>query len=270
MLNTECQTCQAHVLCHYGVSALVLPKCVTELIITFTRHVYLLGAALIHTTWAEGFPEVGDTGLGHYSHEVVTNYCYRHELHILEGFNIFRSIVLLVCFVLVTQVGFGARRCRAQARTAAAFVMCNTVDYTRVTLSANWQLCRSAGVWSVFQQQLNITEMDYWEESKLSTVAECCLVWVTSGTITTLVTSSVSMEWALNRALSSSGGRQEAVKLVAKKNELFEKHFGQGGPRLVGCNGADETIVEVQNGVQNDAIKQRNFFKGWREQGLLV
>ena len=60
------------------------------------------------------------------------------------------------------------------------------------------------------------------------------------------------------------------MKLVAKKNELFEKYFGQGGQRLDGCNGADETIVDVQNGVQNDAIKQRNFFKGWREQGRLV
>ena len=52
------------------------------------------------------------------------------------------------------------------------------------------------------------------------------------------------------------------MKLVAKKNELFEKYFGQGGSRLNGCNGADETIVDVRNGVQNDAIKQRNFFKG--------
>ena len=35
------------------------------------------------------------------------------------------------------------------------------------------------------------------------------------------------------------------MKLVAKKNELFEKYFGQGGSRLNGCNGADVTIVEL-------------------------
>ena len=74
----------------------------------------------------------------------------------------------------------------------------------------------------------------------------------------------------MNRVFSSSRGRQEAVKLVAKKNELFEKYVGQGGSRLNGCNGADETTVDVQNRVQNDAIKQRSFSKGWREQGCLV
>ena len=95
------------------------------------------------------------------------------------------------------------------------------------------------------------------------------------------------------------------MKLVAKKKELFEKYFGQGGSRLNGCNGAEETIVDEENfiarvsqdwpilrfrykeedhltkgmllqlsakadRVQNDAIKQRSFFKGWREQGCRV